>query len=143
MSETADWYTRPVWGVSDIQRSLEFYVGKLGFREDWRHAEQDRPLIVQVSRPGCELVLSAQWPERLGQGLIFVSLDVNVLEALRAELTARKVAVTDGWWGYRLMVVQDADGNTLYFPYPDFPYPDFPYPDFPCPAEAASQEGDA
>ncbi len=112
------WYTRSVWGVADIARSLEFYVGKLGFKEDWRHAEDGRPLIVQVSRQGCELILSSQWPERVGQGLGFVSLDLEVLDALRAELTARQVAVKDGEWGYRLMVVEDPDGNTLYFPYP-------------------------
>ena len=129
MSEAgAHWYTRPVWGVADIAHSLEFYVGKLGFKEDWRYAEANRPLIVQLSRPGCELILSSQWPERVGQGLSFISLDVGVLDALRAEFTARQVAVRDGEWGYRLMVVEDPDGNTLYFPYP---------------AEAESQESAA
>jgi len=29
--------------------------------------------------------------------------------------------VTDGSWGYRLLVVDDPDGNQLYFNYPDEP----------------------
>ena len=73
---------------------------------------------MQVSREGCELILSSQWPERVGHGLIFVSLDDGVIDGLRAELEGRGVEVEDGEWGYRLMVVRDPDGNTLYFPYP-------------------------
>ena len=23
----------------------------------------------------------------------------------------------EGWWGYKLMIVEDPDGNQLYFPY--------------------------
>ncbi len=115
---TGRWYARPVWGVADVERSAAFYVGQLGFQEDWRHVEEDRPLIVQVSRSDCELILSAQWPERVGQGVAFVSLDGAVLEALRTDLEAKGVAVEDGEWGYRLMVVKDPDGNALWFPYP-------------------------
>jgi hypothetical protein len=29
------------------------------------------------------------------------------------------VAVKEGQWGYRLMVVEDPDGNRLFFPYPE------------------------
>lgn len=49
---------------------------------------------------------------------MFISLDLSVLDALRAELEGRGVDVKDGQWGYRLMVVADPDGNELYFPYP-------------------------
>jgi len=48
----------------------------------------------------------------------FVSLDEPVLLALRQELEGKGVAVRDGEWGYRLMVVEDPDGNALWFPYP-------------------------
>jgi hypothetical protein len=54
----------------------------------------------------------------VGKGLMFISLDVGVLDALRAELEGRGVDVMDGQWGYRLMVIADPDGNQLYFPYP-------------------------
>jgi hypothetical protein len=57
----------------------------------------------------------------VGKGLMFISLDLSVLDALRAELEERGVDVKDGQWGYRLMVVVDPDGNQLYFPYPKSP----------------------
>lgn len=112
------WYTRPVLFVADIDRSFEFYVNQLGFTEAWRYEEAGKSWIIQVDRKGCEIILSAQWPEKAGKGLLFISLDLAVLNALRAELEGRGVAVKDGEWGYRLMVVSDPDGNQLYFPYP-------------------------
>ena len=30
----------------------------------------------------------------------------------------RGVDVKDGWWGYKLMIIEDPDGNQLYFAYP-------------------------
>jgi catechol 2,3-dioxygenase-like lactoylglutathione lyase family enzyme len=114
----ADWYSRPVLFVSDIERSLAFYLDQLGFREDWRYDEGGTRLIVQVSRQECELILSSQWPDKVGGGLIFVSLDLDLLDATRAEFEAKGVTVADGRWGYPLMIVTDPDGNQLYFPYP-------------------------
>jgi hypothetical protein len=38
---------------------------------------------------------------------MFISLDIGVLDALRAELEGRGVDVKDGQWGYRLMVIAD------------------------------------
>ena len=115
------WYARPVLFVADIDRSVDFYVKQLGFTECWRYAEQGKAYVAQVDRQGCELILSSQWPDKAGKGLMFISLDVSVLDALRAELEERGVAVQDGQWGYRLMVVADSDGNQLYFPYPASP----------------------
>jgi hypothetical protein len=31
---------------------------------------------------------------------------------------AEALAVKDGWWGYRLLVVDDPAGNQLFFNYP-------------------------
>jgi catechol 2,3-dioxygenase-like lactoylglutathione lyase family enzyme len=118
------WYSRPVLFVADIDRSVEFYVHQLGFTQSWRHEEGGRALVAQVERQGCELILSSQWPVKAGTGLMFISLDVGVLNALRAELEGRGVNVKDGQWGYRLMVVRDVDGNELYFPYPSASEPE-------------------
>jgi uncharacterized glyoxalase superfamily protein PhnB len=112
------WYTRPVLFVEDIDQSVDFYVKQLGFTQPWRYEEEGKALVAQVERQGCELIVSSQWPDKVGKGLIFISLDVKVLDALRAELEARGVAVKDGSWGYKLMVIVDPDGNELYFPYP-------------------------
>jgi hypothetical protein len=49
---------------------------------------------------------------------MFISLDPDVLDAVRVELEGRGVNVKAGNWGYRLMVIADPDGNELYFPYP-------------------------
>lgn len=112
------WYTRAVLFVTDIDRAVDFYVQRLGFTQAWRYEEEGKAFVAQVDRQGCELILSSQWPDKVGKGLMFISLDVAVLNALRAELEQRGVAVKDGRWGYRLMVVADPDGNELYFPYP-------------------------
>jgi catechol 2,3-dioxygenase-like lactoylglutathione lyase family enzyme len=112
------WYSRPIVCVGDVERSLRFYVDKLGFTETWRHSDEDQTLVAQVDRSSCELILSSQWPDKNGSGLIFVSLDRQVLVAARAEFESRGVAVKEGWWGYKLMIVDDPDGNQLYFPYP-------------------------
>ncbi len=115
------WYTRPVLFVADIDRSVVFYVRQLGFKQAWRYEDAGKAWVAQVERRGCELILSSQWPDKVGKGLIFISLNVAVLDALRAELEGRGVDVKDGNWGYRLMVVTDPDGNELYFPYPASP----------------------
>ena len=111
------WYARPVLFVADIDRSVDFYGQQLDFTESWRYEEDGKAYVAQVDRLGCELILSSQWPDKVGNGLMFISLDPGVLDALRVELEGRGVDVKDGQWGYRLMVVTDPDGNQLYFPY--------------------------
>ena len=115
---SSKWYTRPVLFVSDVEASIAFYVGKLGFNLTWRHVEDGQPLVAQVERHGCELILSSQWSGKVGSALTFISLDPDVLVDVRADFEGRRVEVKDGWWGYRLMIIADPDGNQLYFPYP-------------------------
>jgi len=127
---TADWYARPVLFVADIDRTLDFYVNRLGFTQSWRYEEDGKALVAQVDRQGCALIFSSQWPDKVGKGLMFISLNVDAapdelrteveraLDNLRAELEGKQVDVKDGWWGYRLLVVRDPDGNELYFNYP-------------------------
>ena len=47
--------------------------------------------------------------------------EVAAVDALRTEFEGRGVAVKDGRWGYKLLVVEDLDGNQLFFPYPNEP----------------------
>jgi catechol 2,3-dioxygenase-like lactoylglutathione lyase family enzyme len=114
---STEWYSRPVLFVADIDRSVDFYVNRLGFRQHWRYEEAGKAWVAQVNRAGCELILTSQWPERAGRGLMFISLDAKVLDATRAELEGRGVDVKDGHWGCRLMVIADPDGNEFWFPY--------------------------
>jgi uncharacterized glyoxalase superfamily protein PhnB len=122
-----DWFARPVLHVTDVEASLGFYVNQLGFTSPWRYEEDGRTHVAQVDRQGCALILADTWPEKIGMGLIFISINVEqqtreaataALDALRAELEARGVPVKDRSWGYRLLVVDDPDGNQLFFNYP-------------------------
>ena len=123
-----DWFARPVLHVTDVEASLRFYVERLGFTCPWRYQNEDgRSHVAQVDRQGCALILSKTWPEKIGKGLMFISLNVEpatpeaasaAVDALRAELEAKGVHVKEGSWGYRLLVVDDPDGNQLFFNYP-------------------------
>ena len=121
------WFARPVLHVSDVEASLRFYINGLGFTSPWRYDEDGRASVAQVDRQGCALILADTWPEKIGKGLMFISLNVEpatreaavaALDALRAELAAKGVLVKEGSWGYRLLVVDDPDGNQLFFNYP-------------------------
>ena len=121
----ADWFARPVLHVKDVEASLGFYVNCLGFTSPWRYEEDGRVRIAQAERQGCALILSDQWPEKVGKGLTFISVNetreaqIAALDALRVELEAKDVPVKEGSWGYRVLVVDDPDGNQLYFNYPN------------------------
>jgi catechol 2,3-dioxygenase-like lactoylglutathione lyase family enzyme len=123
-----DWFARPVLHVSSVEASLRFYVDQLGFTVAWQYEQDGRIFVAQVDRGSCALILSEQWPEKVGKGLMFISLNVEpetyeaavaALDALRAELESCGVPVKDGRWGYRLLVVEDLDGNELFFNYPN------------------------
>ena len=125
-----DWFARPVLHVTDVEASLRFYVNQLGFTSPWRYDEDGKVYVAQVDRQGCALILADTWPEKVGKGLMFISLNVEpatreaaaaAVDALRAELEANDVPVKDGSWGYRLLVVTDPDGNQLFFNYPSEP----------------------
>jgi len=122
-----DWFARPVLHVTDVEASLRFYVDRLGFTSPWRYDEDGKAYVAQVDRQGCALILAKTWPEKVGKGLIFISLNVEpetheaaiaALDALRVELEAKGAPVKEGSWGYRLLVVDDPDGNQLFFNYP-------------------------
>ncbi|MFZ0595322.1 MAG: VOC family protein [Bryobacteraceae bacterium] len=112
--------------MTDVQASLRFYVNQLGFTNPWRYDEDGKVRVAQVDRQGCALILADTWPEKIGKGLLFISLNVEpetceaaiaALDGLRAELEAKGVHVKEGSWGYRLLVVDDPDGNQLFFNY--------------------------
>ena len=122
-----DWFARPVVHVTDVDASIRFYMNRLGFTSSWRYEEDGRVHVAQVERQGCAVILADTWPDKVGKGLVFISINVEqatreaaiaALDALRAELEARGVSVKDGSWGYRLLVVDDPDGNQLFFNYP-------------------------
>jgi len=110
------WYSRPVLFVSSVERAIRFYVDQFGFTEAWRYGDEAGPVVAQVDRDGTELIFSSQWPDKIGKGLIFVSLEPEDVAAVRAEFENAGLEVRSGWWGYPLMIVEDPDGNELYIP---------------------------
>jgi catechol 2,3-dioxygenase-like lactoylglutathione lyase family enzyme len=114
----SDWYTRPVIFVESVERSIDFYTTKLGFAKGRSYAEDGKMLVGEVSREDCILLFNCQQPAKTGQARLFISLKLDVLLALRKELEANGAPVRDGWWGYDTMIVEDPDGNELFFPYP-------------------------
>src|SRR3982750_2676389 len=83
-----DWFARPVLHVADVEVSLRFYVERLGFTSPWRYDDDGRARIAQVDRQGCALILAdtqffrenrsgAFGPDRVGKGLVFISLNVE------------------------------------------------------------------
>ena len=113
------WYSRPVFFVESVERSIAFYTEKLGFTQGFRYEEKGKILVGQVNREDCEIILNCQQPEKIGRSRIFISIDLGLLQALRAEFERRGAAIRDGWWGYDTMVIEDPDGNELFFPYPN------------------------
>jgi catechol 2,3-dioxygenase-like lactoylglutathione lyase family enzyme len=123
-----EWFARTILPVTDVAASLHFFVDRLGFTSPWSFDEDGKPFVAQVDRDGCALILASNWPDKVGQAIIFISLNTEpptpqagtaALDALRAEFETNGVAVKDGKWGYRLLVVNDLDGNQLLFNYPN------------------------
>src|SRR5580698_7338074 len=99
-----DWFARPVLHVTDVEASLRFYVDRLGFTSPWRYDEDGKAYVAQVDRQGCTLILAKTWPEKIGKGLVFISLNVEpqtreaaiaALDALRVELEATGAPVKE------------------------------------------------
>jgi catechol 2,3-dioxygenase-like lactoylglutathione lyase family enzyme len=116
------WYTRPVLFVAEVEAASAFYVERLGFQEAWRFPESDgRIVVAQVGRDETEIILSSQWPDKVGKGMLFIELTAADWRALPGALAARDVASSWGHWGYRTLIVDDPDGNQLFFPDPEDP----------------------
>lgn len=113
VKETVDhvWYMRPVFFVSDIQRAINFYVGKLGFLKKWHEAD-GKGTVCQVDRGGCEIILCED-VTRLGRGRVFLELSREGVDQLLKEVGERSIPVQKSWWGYDVLQIEDPDGNDL------------------------------
>ena len=123
-----EWFTRPILPVTDVETTLRFFVDRLGFTSEWSFSVKEKLYVAQAERQGCAVILSNNWPEKIGKAVLFISLNVEpetyeaacaALDNLRAEFAAKGAMVKDGWWGYKLLVVDDPDGNQLLFNYPN------------------------
>ncbi len=110
----ANWYSRPVFFVTDARASMDFYRDKLGFSLDWNYEEDGRPYVCQVSRFGFELILAVD-SSKAGNGRVFISLDAAQTTALRGDFERNCVDARDARWGMPIIEVLDPDRNELYF----------------------------
>lgn len=112
------WDARPVFFVEDVERSLAFYTDQLGFTETNRYVEDGKALVGGVERGGCVLLVNSQQPHKNGHARYWIALSPEDYRTFRHELEVRGVVVRDDWWGFDTMVVEDPDGNELFFPIP-------------------------
>ena len=98
----------PIFRVSDVRASLDYYVNCLGFSMDW-----DDEGMVSVSRDESTIFLT-EWDQ--GQSGVWVWIGVKDCGALHQELVGRGARVrqppTNFAWAYE-MQVEDLDGNIL------------------------------
>jgi len=105
-----EWYPRAVLFVADIDRTLEFYVNQLGFTKQWHFGIEGTPDVAQADRQSCALIFSTESPDKVGKGLIFISLNVEgprdqipgeiaALDRLRVEFEGRGVKVEEEFLG--------------------------------------------
>src|SRR5918998_5494960 len=102
---THRWYTRPVFFVADVKRSLRFYTDMLGFEKAWHEGDGDGK-VCQVNRGECEVILCED-PDRRDRGRLFVSLTRDGMAQLRRELIERSIPSRESWWGYDVIQVDD------------------------------------
>jgi catechol 2,3-dioxygenase-like lactoylglutathione lyase family enzyme len=105
------WYLRPVFFVSDIQRAIEFYVDKLGFKKKWHEAD-GKGSVCQVDRGGCEIILCED-ASRVAGSRVFLELSRAGVDQLLAEVTRHSIPTKALWWGYDVLQIEDPDGNEL------------------------------
>jgi hypothetical protein len=55
---------------------------------------------------------------QVGSTIMYAALSPEEFAAWRAALAASDVTTSDGFWGKELLVVEDLDGNQLFFPHP-------------------------
>ena len=72
-----EWFARPVLHVADVEASLRFYVNGSASRAPGGIEEDGKAHVAQVERQGCALILADTWPEKIGKGLMFISMNVE------------------------------------------------------------------
>jgi uncharacterized glyoxalase superfamily protein PhnB len=108
----------PQFRITDVNRSVAYYVDGLGFEIDWEHRfEPGTPVFMQLTRAGQTIFLTEHTGDcEVGGAAYFVVPDVD---ACYEEFVARGVVPTeapmDAPWGSREMLLTDPDGNRLRF----------------------------
>jgi uncharacterized glyoxalase superfamily protein PhnB len=110
----------PLLHVSRSADAEDFYCNRLGFRREFAYRvdeTREDPCYMGLSRDGVRLHVSSFSGD--GVSGCVVNLIVDDVDALHAELVAKRVAIdtrpVDQTWGNREMYVRDGDGNSVRF----------------------------
>ncbi|PRY00021.1 VOC family protein [Allonocardiopsis opalescens] len=105
--------------VADVDRAKRFYAEQVGFAVDHDTDAGGGTRIVQLTPPGsgCSIVIGTGLPGSDAAPLKGLQLVVSDIEAARAQLLARDVAVSavheiDPRDGGRFVYFDDPDGNS-------------------------------
>jgi len=104
--------------VNNLEESLQFYAGQLGFEVN-RHTPESEPPMASLQGGTLKITLAQNLETMLrrGRGVNFFLGVANVDQYYR-DLTERGVQVqppTDEGWGGRFITVQDPDKYRLFF----------------------------
>ncbi len=108
MSDPTFTQTCPILRIYDEAAALTFYLGYLGFTQDWEHRfAPDMPLYTQVSRAGLVLHLSGHHGDAVPGATVFVRM--TGIRAYHAELHSRtypnlRPGIEDMPWGLQMQL---------------------------------------
>jgi catechol 2,3-dioxygenase-like lactoylglutathione lyase family enzyme len=117
-----NFYAKTVFFVTDADKALSYYTNTLGFTLDWSHEEQGKPLVVQVSLHGFELILNQVEPGtegRPGHGRVFIGLNEDQSIRFRQYLREKGIQTSLRQWGAPTIAINDMDGNEIFFWLPE------------------------
>ena len=106
----------PVLRVADAERSVRFYCGRLGFRQDWWHqVGPDQPATVSVSRGGASVHLTERTDVgHDGQVCVWtIELATLFVEWGSHEDVVLEHGPTAMPWGLTEIAFRDPDGNRI------------------------------
>jgi catechol 2,3-dioxygenase-like lactoylglutathione lyase family enzyme len=104
--------------VNDLEESLQFYVGQLGFEVKKHTPDSEPPMAtLQVGTLRITLAQHLETMLRRGRGVNFF-LGVDDVDKYHSELMYRGVDIhppTEEGWGGRFITVEDPDKYRLFF----------------------------
>lgn len=98
----------PILRVTDLNASIAYYTGVLGFEVDWKNA-----IFAAVSRDKCHLFLSEGDQGKPGSWVWIGVEDVDALHAEYQSVGAKIRHLPTNYTWAREMQVEDPDGNIL------------------------------
>jgi catechol 2,3-dioxygenase-like lactoylglutathione lyase family enzyme len=109
--------THPIIGTRDIQRAIEFYTQKLGFKRAFSD-QAESPNYVGFRRDAVELHMQFQYEHEMGTiRLRFLVADPDALfsEYGQRGVECSPTGLRDTPWGTREFALYDPDRNSLTF----------------------------